>query len=38
MKGHVAVAEVQIDASPARVWNALTDPTKSSSTCSAPRS
>jgi uncharacterized protein YndB with AHSA1/START domain len=26
MSGHVAVAEIQIDASPARVWSALTDP------------
>ena len=26
MKGHVAVAEIQIDATPARVWSALTDP------------
>ena len=26
MKNHVAVAEVQIDATPARVWSALTDP------------
>ncbi len=25
MKGHVAVAEIQIDASPGRVWSALTD-------------
>ena len=26
MKGHVAVAEIQIDAAPGRVWSALTDP------------
>ena len=26
MKGHVAVAEIQIDAPATRVWNALTDP------------
>ena len=26
MKDHVAVAETQIDATPARVWKALTDP------------
>jgi uncharacterized protein YndB with AHSA1/START domain len=26
MKDHVAVAEIQIDASPTRVWSALTDP------------
>ncbi len=26
MKGCVAVAEIQIDAAPARVWSALTDP------------
>ena len=26
MRGHVAVAEIQIDASPARVWSALTTP------------
>ena len=26
MKGHVAVAEIRIDASATRVWNALTDP------------
>jgi uncharacterized protein YndB with AHSA1/START domain len=26
VKGHVAVAEIQIDAAPARVWSALTDP------------
>ena len=26
MRNHVAVAEVQIDATPARVWRALTDP------------
>jgi uncharacterized protein YndB with AHSA1/START domain len=26
MKGHVAVSVIQIDASSARVWNALTDP------------
>src|SRR4029077_9803640 len=26
MKGHTAVAEIQIDAPPARVWSALTDP------------
>jgi uncharacterized protein YndB with AHSA1/START domain len=26
VKGDVAVAEIQIDASPARVWGALTDP------------
>ena len=26
MKGHVAVVKAQIDATPARVWNALTDP------------
>jgi uncharacterized protein YndB with AHSA1/START domain len=28
MKSHVAVAEVQIDATPARVWSALTSPTE----------
>ncbi len=26
MKGHVAIAEIQVDATPARVWSALTDP------------
>jgi uncharacterized protein YndB with AHSA1/START domain len=26
MRGHVAVAEIQIDASPGRVWSALTNP------------
>jgi uncharacterized protein YndB with AHSA1/START domain len=26
MKGHLAIAEIQVDASPARVWSALTDP------------
>ena len=26
MRGYVAVAEIQVDASPARVWSALTDP------------
>ena len=26
MKGHIAAAEIQIDATPARVWSALTDP------------
>jgi uncharacterized protein YndB with AHSA1/START domain len=26
MKGHATVAEIQIDATPARVWSALTDP------------
>ncbi len=26
MKGHVAVAEIQVDAPSARVWSALTDP------------
>ena len=28
MKDHVAVAQVQIDATPARVWDALTDPSE----------
>ena len=37
MTDHVATAETEIDASPDRVWDALTDPEQIRSTCSDRR-